>query len=135
MHTPATESREPGVGEAAKQVADHAKTLVKLEIELAKLELAAKIGSLAMGIGLGLGAAIFALFALGFGLAAAAAGLATALSTWLALLIVMGALFALAGLLGVLALRAIRKATPPLPEQAIDEAKRTTEALKSNGVH
>jgi hypothetical protein len=79
------------------------------------------------------GAAIFALFALGFGLAAAAAGLATALATWLALVVVAGALLLLVGLLGLLAVGAIKKGTPPVPEQAIDEAKRTTEALKSNG--
>ena len=39
-------------------------------------------------------------------------------------------LFVLAGLLGLLALRAIKKGTPPVPEQAIREAKLTTEALK-----
>jgi len=35
--------------------------------------------------------------------------------------------------LGILALNRIKKGTPPVPEQAIHEAKLTTEALKSNG--
>ena len=55
------------------------------------------------------------------------------MSTWVALLVTTGILFLLAGLLGVLGLAKIRKGTPPLPEQAIREAKLTTEALKSDG--
>jgi hypothetical protein len=55
------------------------------------------------------------------------------LSTWLALLITTLILLGLAGVLGILALGRIRKGTPPVPEQAIEEAKRTSEALKSDG--
>jgi uncharacterized membrane protein YqjE len=102
-------------------------------MELATLELKRKIAALGLGIGLGLGAAVFLLFMLGFGLATIAAALATAMSTWLALLIVTVALLVIAGILGVFALSAIKKGTPPVPEQAIQEAKRTTEALKSDG--
>ena len=39
----------------------------------------------------------------------------------------------LALVLGMLALAALKKGTPPVPEQAIREAKLTTEALKSDG--
>jgi uncharacterized membrane protein YqjE len=131
MPTPVSEQEtNGGVGGAAKSVAEHASTIARLEIELAVLELKKKATALAVGIGMGLGAAIFGLFGLGFVFATIAAALATFLSTWLALLIVTLALFALAGLLGVLALRAIKKGTPPVPEQAIREAKLTTQALK-----
>ena len=75
----------------------------------------------------------FGLFALGFGLAAGAAAIATALTTWLALLIVFGGLLLLAGLLAVVGLGRVRRGTPPVPEQAIEEAKLTTAALRSNG--
>jgi hypothetical protein len=44
-------------------------------------------------------------------------------------------LLALAGLLGLLARRRIRRGTPPVPEQASREAKLTTEALKADGRH
>jgi fatty acid desaturase len=121
-----------GLGGAAKQVAEHASALARLELELAKLELGRKVAALGLGIGLGVGAAIFALFAVGFLLAAAAAGLATAISTWLALLLVGLGLFLVTGLLGVLALRNIKKGTPPVPEQAIREAQLTQTALKSD---
>jgi hypothetical protein len=131
MRTPETEN--VGVGEAAKQVADHAKALVSLELELASLELKRKLTSLGLGIGLAIGAALFGLFALGFLLATAAAALALVVSTWLALLIVAVALLALAGILAAVGLGRIKRGTPPVPEQAIREAKLTTEVLKSNG--
>jgi len=131
MPTPGAETR--GVGGAAKQVADHAKALVGLELELAGLELKRKLGALGLGIGLAAGAAVFGLFALGFLFATLAAALATFLSTWLALLIVTVFLLVLAGVLGLLGLKRIQRGTPPVPEQAIAEAKLTTEALKSNG--
>jgi hypothetical protein len=121
-----------GLGGAAKQVAEHASALARLELELAKLEVGRKIAALGLGIGLGLGAAVLAVFAVAFLLAAAAAGLATVISTWLALLIVGAALFLVSGLLGMLALASIKKGTPPVPEQAIREAQLTQTALKSD---
>jgi uncharacterized membrane protein YqjE len=131
MHTPVSEQQtNGGVGGAAKTVAEHASAIARLELELAALELKKKVVALAVGIGLAVAAAVFGLFALGFVFATIAAALATFLATWLALLIVTLGLFVLAGLLGVLALAKIRKGTPPVPEQAIREAKLTTEALK-----
>jgi hypothetical protein len=119
-----------GLGGAAKSVAEHASTIARLEIELALLELKAKVAALGIGIGMAAGAAIFAVFGLGFVFATIAAALATFLATWLALLIVTLFLFVLAGVVGMLALGKIKKGTPPVPEQAIREAKLTTEALK-----
>lgn len=131
MPTPVSEpQRNGGVGGAAKSVAEHASAIARLEIELAAFELKKKVTALGIGIGMGVGAAIFALFGLGFVFATIAAALATVFATWLALLIVTVGLFVLAGLLGVLALGKIKKGTPPVPEQAIREAKLTTEALK-----
>jgi 4-amino-4-deoxy-L-arabinose transferase-like glycosyltransferase len=131
MPTRATENQ--GMGAAAKRVAEHASALARLELELAQLELKGKAVALGLGAGLGLAAGILALFALGFGLATAAAALALVLDTWLALLIVFGSLVVLVSLLAVLALARIRKGTPPVPEQAIHEARVTTETLRSNG--
>ena len=134
MPTPSGEPQR-GVGAAAKQVADHAKALVGLELELAGLELKRKAGALGAGVGLGIGAAVAAWFALMFGLATIAAALAIVLDLWLALLVVTLSLLALAALLGVLAKSRVARGTPPVPEQAIREAKLTTEALKANGHH
>src|SRR5438552_8063132 len=130
---PTQETENASLGSATKQVAEHASTLARLELELAQLELKQKIASLGLGLGLGIGAGIFALFMLGFGFATIAAALATTMPTWAALLITTGLLLLIAGILGVLARGRIRKGTPPVPEQAIAEAKRTSEALKSDG--
>jgi uncharacterized membrane protein YqjE len=131
MPTPATEQH--GVGTAAKDVADHAKALVGLELELAQLELKRKAGALGAGAVLGLAAALFGLFAFAFLLATVAAALATTLDVWLALLIVGVVLLVLAGLNAVFALSAFKKGSPPVPEQAIEEARLTGEKLRSNG--
>jgi uncharacterized membrane protein YqjE len=135
MHTQETEREAQGLGSAAKQFAERASTLVRLELELAALELKRKVGYLAKGIVFGLLAAVLLVFGLGFGLATVAAAIATATSTWLALLIVTGGLVLVAGLLGGLAVRSFKKGTPPVPEQALREAKLTTEALKHDGHH
>jgi uncharacterized membrane protein YqjE len=132
MPTRETETNA-GVGPAAKQVAEHASSLARLELELAILELKRKVAALGIGIGLGAGALLFTVFALGFTFATIAAALATAMSTWLALLITTAILFGLGAVLAGVALGLIRKGSPPVPEQAIEEAKRTTEALKTDG--
>jgi hypothetical protein len=132
---PTRETEHRGVGPAAKEVAEHASTLARLELELAAIELKRKVSALGMGIGLVAGAGAFLLFALGFGLAAGAAALALVLSTWAALLIVFGGLVHFSLVLAFVGLRAIKKGTPPVPEQAVEEARLTTEALKSNGRH
>jgi hypothetical protein len=137
MHTPAdsptVERPRPGLKAAADEVKAHAQRLVGLEVELASLELKRKLAVLGVGVGLLLGAALFGLFGFGFLLATAAAALATFLSTWLALLIVTLFLLLVAGLLGVLGLGRVKRGSPPVPEQAIEEAKKTSEALKSDG--
>jgi hypothetical protein len=130
---PTQETEPQSVGTAAKVVAERASTIVRLELELAAMELKRKVTALGFGIAFALGAALFLLFMLGFALATVAAALATAMATWAALLIVTGILLLGVVALGMLALLKFKKGTPPVPEQAIREAKLTTEALKSDG--
>jgi len=132
---PIRAGERPGsLGGAAKLVADKASAIVRLELALAAAELKQKLAKLGLGIGLVAGAAVFLFFAVGFALATIAAALATFLSTWLALLIVAGGLIVLATLLAGLGVRNLSQGSPPVPEQAIAEARLTTEALK-NGHH
>lgn len=132
MHTRAAEPK-PSVGTAAKEVAEHASALARLELELASLELKRKAGALGAGAGLGIAAGLTVLYALGFLFAAVAVALSIVLDAWLALLVVGVGLLALATLLGLSAVRKIKRGTPPVPEQAIAEAKLTTAALRGNG--
>jgi hypothetical protein len=128
-----TQGAEPGLGESARNVAEHASALVRLELELAALELKRKLAALAIGIALGLVAALIVLYALGFALAGAASGLATTLPTWAALLVVAGVLLLSAAVVGLFAVSALKRGAPPVPEQAIEEARVTSEALKGDG--
>jgi len=51
------------------------------------------------------------------------------------LLIVTAFLFLVTGILALLGVKRVQRGTPPVPQQAIDEAKLTTQALKANGHH
>jgi hypothetical protein len=128
-----TRESEAGLGAAAKRVAEHASSLVRLEAKLALLEVKQKVVALVLGIGLGLASLVLLLFALGFAFAGGAAAIASVLPTWAALLIVAGGLVLTAGALGAAALAALKRGAPPVPEQAVREARATTEALRSNG--
>jgi hypothetical protein len=130
---PTQETDSQGVGAAVKQVAERTSSIVRLELELAALELKRKVVALGLGIGLGIGAAVMLVFMVAFVYAAIGAALALVMPTWAALLVVAGILLLQAVLFALLALNRIKKGTPPVPEQAIQEAKLTTEALKSNG--
>ncbi len=130
MPIPAAEPSNGGLAGAARQVAEHASSLARLEIELAGLELKKKVAALGAGLALVVGAAILVLFGLGFLFATVAAAFETFLPAWAGLLVTTGILFATAVVLGLTALVLIKKATPPVPEQAIAEAKLTTQALR-----
>ena len=89
-----------------------------------------------IGIAAGIGAALFGLLGLLLLIGGAVAGVATALPVWAALLVVAGGVLLLSMLLGLVALGRLVRATPPVPELAIEEARLTTEALRSgNGRH
>jgi multisubunit Na+/H+ antiporter MnhC subunit len=123
------------LGAAAKNVADRARAIVRLEVELALLELKRKVVALGLGIGLAIAGATLLLFALGFALAGIAAVLETTLSAWASLLIVAGGVFLTAVGLLLLGVSALKRGVPPVPEQAIEEAQLTAEALSSDGGH
>jgi len=128
MHTHATENG--GVGAAAKSVAEHASSIARLELQLALLEVKGKLAALGVGIGLLVGAALFGLFWIAFVLATATAALAIVLPVWAALLIMTGVVLVGIASLALAGIGAIRKGSPPVPEQAIREAKLTTEAIR-----
>ena len=117
-----------GVLTRVKAIKNQTRTLVQLNLELAKLEAKQKATAVGIAGGLAVGALVLVVYAIGFVFATIAAGLSEALSLWLSLLIVAVMLFLLAALLGYLAMRFVRKASPPTPTQAIEEATPETEA-------
>jgi len=113
------------VGELVFEVSDQASTLIREEIELAKTEVTEKFNSLLRGSVAGLVAGIFALLAL----ALAMHGFAWHLNDlvfdnpWAGFFVEAG-LFLLIGIGGGLfAYRSFKKAAPPTPDMAIEEAK------------
>lgn len=133
MHTRVTDGHaDGGVGAAAKTVAEHASSIARLELQLALLEVKQKAVKLGLGIGMLVGAALFGLFLLVFLVAAAAAAWTLILPVWAALLVMGGVMMLAAGVLAVVGLAAVKQGSPPVPEQAIEEAKLTTEALRAD---
>ena len=114
-----------------KLVADRAAGVGRLTAELALAEIKQKILALGIGLGLVAGSLVFGLIALAFLLAAATAAIALVLSTWLAILVVGGVLLLLATVLGVTGVAMLRKGAPPVPEQALEEARLTAEAIRN----
>ena len=115
-----------------KSVKQRAETLVRLNLELAKLEAKKKVAALGVAAGLAFLAVVLVVYAIGFAFATAAAGISEALPLWLSLLIVTGLILLLAAIAGFLASRFAKKASPPKPAQAIEEAERTVETLRSH---
>jgi lipopolysaccharide export LptBFGC system permease protein LptF len=107
-----------GLSDAAQRVAEHARSFVQLELQLASAELKRKAAALGVGVGLMAAAAVLAFLALTFGLLAAAAGLATTLIVVTAILVGVGYIM-------------LQKGSQPLPEQAVEEARLTAEALQN----
>jgi uncharacterized membrane protein YqjE len=132
-----TEQPRPSeLGEAIQEVTEKVQLLVREEIALAKAELTEKISKLIRGIVAGTVAGIFALFGLIYLLHAASWGVWEILGTgngpWLGFLIVTLILFLLGAIGGLLAFRMIKKAMPPTPAMAIEEAQLIRETVSGS---
>jgi len=126
---------ELGVGKAVHEVTERARSLIRLEVELALVELRRKGATAGLGVGLLVTAALLGLYGIGFLFATAAAGLATALPVWLSILIVGAVVLALAGLAAAFGISRLRSATPLIPEDAAREARLTADVIKERASH
>jgi hypothetical protein len=123
---------EGGIGRAAKEVTRRARSVAQLQVQLALQEIKQKLARIGIGVGLAVAAALVALYAIGFLFAAAAVGLADAVPLWAALLIVGGVLLLITTILLLVAIRLFRSNAPPVPEAAIEEARLTTETVRTH---
>jgi uncharacterized membrane protein YqjE len=110
-------------GELVKDLSAQVSTLVRQELELAKVELAEKSKEAGKGAGMFGGAGLLALYGVGALAAAAICALATAVAPWLAALIVGAALFAGAGILALTGKSHVSHAVPPTPAQTVETVK------------
>jgi hypothetical protein len=122
---------QASVAELVKQLSEQTSRLARQEVELAKAELAVKGKRAGIGMGMFGGAGIFGFYALGALVAAGILALATAVTAWLAALIVTVVLGAIAGLLTLQGKSKVQQATPPVPEQATESVKEDVQWAKT----
>ena len=119
------------VGELLKELSEQTTTLVRQELELAKLELTEKGKKAGIGAGMFGGAGIVGFYAVGALTACLILALATAVDGWLAALIVAAVYGAVAGVLALSGKSKVQQAVPPIPEQAVDSVKEDVQWTKS----
>ena len=120
-----TEPREKSVTELVFDVSERTSTLIREEIELAKAEVSDKVGKLLRGSVVGVAAGVFAFFAL----ILIMEGFAWLLNeevfenAWAGFFVEAAVFLLIAAGAGYFAYRSVRAGAPPVPEQAIEEAK------------
>jgi uncharacterized membrane protein YqjE len=135
---PPQDTGSKSLGEIVADVSEKASQLVREEIELAKAEVKDKVSKLAKGAVIAGAAGVF----LVFGITTFFHGLAWFLddifnwedNNWVGFAVVTAVLFLLGLLAGLLALRLFKKGSPPMPELAIEEARRTRAELEAQKI-
>jgi uncharacterized membrane protein YqjE len=112
---------------AVQDITQKAQLLVHEEIELAKAEMTDKVTKLVKGAIFGIVAGVFAVFALIYLLHALSWGIWELFDTdsnfWLGFLITGVLILILGAIAGLIAMRLIKKGSPPKPELALEEAQ------------
>jgi uncharacterized membrane protein YqjE len=123
---------ERKLGELVFDVTEGVSSLVREEIQLAKAEVSEKAGKIAKGAVVGISAGVFAFLAL----ILVMEGIAWLLNeevfngkTWPGFFIEAAVFLLIAALAALVAYKAVKAGSPPVPSQAIEEAKLTKEML------
>jgi hypothetical protein len=132
--TPAEPQPDPrSVADLVFDVSQGTSSLIREEFELAKAEVTEKVGKLLRGSVVGIAAGAFAFLAL----ILIMEGIAWLLNeevfdgkTWPGFFIEAAVFLLVAAAAGFVAYRAVQAGSPPVPKQAIEEAKLTKEMLQ-----
>ena len=127
---PLPQDEEQSIGELVKTMSEQASVLIRNELKLAQLEMTSKGKQAAVGAGMYGGSGLVALYGVGCLIACVIIALSGVVAAWLAALIVGAALLAIAGIVALLGRRRMRKAAPPLPEQAVADVKADVEEIR-----
>jgi len=125
--------RRKTLAELVFDVSERLSALIREEIELAKAEVSEKVGKILRGSAVGIAAGVFAFLALILVMHGFAWLLNEALfdgKAWPGYFIEAALFLLVAALAGYLAFRSVRAGSPPVPEQAIEEARLTKEMLE-----
>jgi uncharacterized membrane protein YqjE len=126
-----TEMQDRSIAELTRQLSDQATRLAQQEVELAKAELSIKGKKMGVGAGAFGGAALVGALALGSLVATVILLLATAMTAWLAALIVTVVLAAIAGVMALMGKSKVEEATPPVPRQTLETVKEDVQEAKT----
>jgi Putative Actinobacterial Holin-X, holin superfamily III len=121
---------EQSTGELVKTMTEQVSVLIRNELKLAQLEMTSKGKQAALGAGMFGASGIVAVYGVGCLVACVIIAISGAVAAWLAALIVGVALLATAGAVVLLGRQRIRKAAPPVPEQAVADVKADVEEIK-----
>jgi uncharacterized membrane protein YqjE len=127
-----TNGADKSLGDVVSEVSEKASLLVREEIELAKAEVTAKVTKLGKGAGALAAAGVLAVFALIYLFHALAWFFVDAFNwntVWPGYLLTFAVIIAIGGVAAFLGVRWLKGGSPPTPELAIEEAKRTREML------
>jgi uncharacterized membrane protein YqjE len=135
---PPRQDADKGLGEIVAEVLEKGSLLVRQELELAKAEVTDKVSKLVRGAVAAAAAGVFLIFGVTM-MFHFLSWFVNDLFDWSNLVwpgygIVTLLLFLLAGLAAMLALRLFKKGSPPTPELAIEEARRTRAELEAQKV-
>lgn len=120
------------IGDLVRDATTHLSALVRGEVELAKLELAASVRRLGWGSAFFSAAATLLCFSLFFPFIALAEGLVSlGLPRWVAYLVVWGVLVLMAGLLGLVGVRVVRRIRKP--ERTLATVRETARLTRRPG--
>jgi Flp pilus assembly protein TadB len=121
---------ERSTGELVKQMSEQVSTLVRDELKLTQLEMTRKGKQAGIGVGMFGGSGVIALYGVGCLIACAILGISRVLAPWLSALIVGVALLAVAGIVALAGKSRLQRATPPVPQEAVDSVKTDVEEIK-----
>jgi hypothetical protein len=122
--------REHSTGELVKMVTEQVSVLIRDELKLAQLEMTSKGKQAALGAGMFGAGGMVAVYGVGCLVACAIIAISGVVTAWLAALIVGVALLAAAAGVALMGKGRLRKATPPVPAQAIADVKADVEEVK-----
>jgi hypothetical protein len=132
---PAPDAESKSAADLVFDVSTGASTLIREEFELAKAEISEKVGKILRGSAVGIAAGAFAFLAL----ILVMEGIAWLLNeevfdgkTWPGFFIEAAVFLLVAAGAGYFAYRSLMAGSPPLPEQAIEEAKLTKAMLEKD---
>jgi hypothetical protein len=127
---PAGAGQEHSAGELVKQLSEQVSVLVRDELRLAQLEMTRKGKQAGLGAGLMGGGGLIALYGVACLIACAIIALSGVLAAWLSALIVGAVLLAAAGVMALMGKGRLRRATPPMPAEAVGSVKEDVAEIK-----